>query len=45
MDMELVQLDTAGIEVYKNMFKHGDIPITFGVVVVLEVNCVSWLWM
>ena len=32
MDMELVPLDTAGIEVYKNMFKHGDIPITFGVV-------------
>jgi len=32
MDMELVPLDTAGIEVYENMFKHGDIPITFGVV-------------
>jgi len=32
MDMELVPLDTTGIEVYKNMFKHGDIPITFGVV-------------
>ena len=31
MDMELVPLDTTGIEVYKNMFKHGDIPITFGV--------------
>ena len=43
MDMEFVPLDTAGIEVYKNMFKHGDIPITF-VVVSPEVNCVSWLW-
>ena len=32
MDMELVPLDTAGIEVYKNMFKRGDILITFGVV-------------
>ena len=32
MDMEFVPLDTAGIEVYKNMFKHSDIPITFGVV-------------
>ena len=31
MDMKLVPLDTAGIEVY-NMFKHGDIPITFGAV-------------
>ena len=30
MDMELVPLDTTGIEVYKNMFKHGDTPITFG---------------
>ena len=32
MDMELVPLDTAGIEVYKNMFERGDILITFGVV-------------
>ena len=33
MDMELVTLETEGIEVYKNMFKHGGIPIIFGVVV------------
>ena len=32
MDTELAPLETAGIEVYKNMFNHGDIPITFGVV-------------
>ena len=31
MDMELVPMETAGIEVYKSMFKHGDIPITFAV--------------
>ena len=31
MDMELAPLNTTEIEVYKNMSKHGDIPITFGV--------------
>ena len=29
-DMKLVTLDTAKIEVYKDTFKHSDIPITIG---------------
>ena len=41
IDMELLPLDTAGI---KNVFKHGDIPITFGAVSPWNKLDVSWFW-
>ena len=43
MDMELVPLGTAGIEVYKNIFKHGD-PHHILELWVFEVNYVLWFW-
>ena len=43
INMQLVPLDTTVIEVYKNVFKHGDIPFKFGVVS-SWINYVSWFW-
>jgi len=50
---ELLPLDTARMEFYKNMFKYGDIPISFGVVnpwskllvlygLIILCDCITW---